>query len=334
MPEILVFYDLRFPRDGSVLNDVSLTVGSSERVVLYGPNGGGKSSILRVIAGTANAGAVRSDIAYLPQRPHMFRGTLEKNLRLGLTREERDTAFELADLLGLGGILDADARGLSGGQAQRVGIARTLAMKAGLVLLDEPLAPITGVDRDAVVQMIRDRTEGRALICVTHSIETVVAVGDRVVILDEGRVLQDGPPAEVMTTPNSDRVAEIVGIGNVVTGTVIATDNGMAELECDGFRLFVLTEAERSDAVTARFGAESVALYRQRPTGGSQRNVIRGTVATVIVRGRLIEVIVDVGCPIAALVTPGALDSLDLVVGDDVWLTVKTAAISVTRIGR
>jgi len=95
-----------------------------------------------------------------------------------------------------------------------------------------------------------------------------------------------------------------------------------------------VVDAVAGDTVRIRFGAETVALYVELPHGGSQRNAIGGVVLAVIERGRLLEVIVDAGVSIAALVTPGALDALDVSVGDSVWVVVKTASLSATRISR
>jgi len=330
MSERFDFSNLRFPDDGSVVDGLSFSVGGDEHVVLYGPNGGGKTSILRLVAGTV-AGSTNRDVAYLPQAPYMFRGTLEKNLVLGISDEEATLAVEYATTLGLNSMLQADAQTLSGGQAQRVGLSRTLATKAGLVLLDEPLAAINASDTDEVAHLIRTATSERALIAVSHRIETVVALGDRVVIVDGGQVLQDGPPSEVMASPNSARVAEIIGIGNVVSGKVISNVEGLVELDCGGFVLFVASDAEPGQILSARFGAETVALYSSQPVGGTQRNVLQGRVTTILDQGRLAEVVVDVGRPVAALVTPGALDALGIEIGDDLWVAIKAASVSVTR---
>lgn len=333
LPDDFTFSGLRFPQDGSVIDGLSFTVAADERVVLYGPNGGGKTTILRLLAGTIGDDPPGPDTAYMPQTPHMFRGSLRTNLNLGLNETEQRTAFELAGILELGSHLESDARSLSGGQAQRAAIARTLASDAPLVLLDEPLTPINAADRNDVALLIRDRTKGRSLICVTHAIETVVALGDRLLIVDGGSILQDGSPADVLNDPHSDRVADIVGVGNVISGTMTGAKNHMAIINCGAFELVALVDAQKGDQIRVRFGAESVALYASEPSGGSQRNMIGGTVRAVIERGRLLEVVVDAGVAIAALVTPGALDALDVSEGDRVWCVVKTASLSATRIG-
>jgi ABC-type molybdate transport system ATPase subunit len=334
VPESFNFSDLRFPSDGSVIDGLSLSVGPGERVVLFGPNGGGKTTILRLVAGTIGDGEVNSDTAYLPQTPHMFRGTTRTNLLLGLVDDEPQEALRIASSLSLEGLLDADARSLSGGESQRVAVARTLASRGPIVLLDEPLGPVDATDRNHVARLIRRETEGRALLCVTHSIETVVALGDRLLIVDGGEILQDGAPGEVLNNPDTEVVARIVGVGNVIEGTVSEAHDGMATADCGDFELVVVVDAGIGDTVRIRFGAETVALYREPPQGGSQRNAICGIVDAVIERGRLFEVIVDAGVSVAALVTPGALDALDLSAGDAVWAAVKTASLSATRISR
>ncbi len=334
MVDTFEFPGLRFPPDGSVIDGLDLSIGDSERVVLYGPNGGGKSTIVRLIAGTIGEHAAGTDTAYLPQTPHMFRGSVSRNLELGLDEAERATARAIAAELGVAGILDTNARALSGGQAQRVALARTLASRAPLVLLDEPLAPINAADRDGVAWLIRERTSQRALLCVTHSIETVVALGDRLMIVGGGTVLQDGTPGEVLNNPASDAVARIVGVGNVIEGDVTDSGDGMASIDCGAFALMVVVDAAVGDTVRVRFGAETVALYTDPPSGGSQRNAIRGTVRTIVERGRLLDVIVDAGVPVAALVTPGALDALAIGVGDPVWVAIKTASLHATVISR
>jgi len=330
MPDPFTFVDLRFPDDGSVIDGLSFAVGPNEHVVLYGPNGGGKTTILRLIAGTA-VGKSQPDVAYQPQTAYMFRGSLEKNLLLGLSEDEATRAYEFAETLGLSSMMQADAQTLSGGQAQRVALSRTLATEASLVLLDEPLAAINASDSDEVAHLIRSATSQRALIAVSHRIETVVALGARVLVVDEGEILQDGRPSDVMATPNSDRVAEIIGIGNVVTGSVLSNVDGLAELDCGEFVLFVSSDAEPGQILSARFGAETVALYASEPITGTQRNVIAGKVTEIIDRGRFAEVIVDVGLPVAALVTPGALDALGIQQGDDLWVAIKAASVSVAR---
>lgn len=211
MRDSFMFNDLVYPADGSVLNGVDVCIGAHESVALFGPNGGGKTSVMRLIAGTVARAKPLAAVAYLPQSPYLFRGTVESNLVLGLDRSESSDAELLADDLDVGHVLSRPSSELSGGEAQRIGLARTLASTAPLVLLDEPLAPINAAGRDSVAEIIRQRTADRALLWATHSVEAVRAIAGRLVVIDEGTVLQEGPVSEVLASPADARVATILG---------------------------------------------------------------------------------------------------------------------------
>lgn len=211
MPDFFVFTGLRFPRDGSVLSGVDVSVGTEESVALFGPNGGGKSSVMRLIAGTAPLSEPLAPVAYLPQTPYLFRGTVRRNLTLGLDQDESVEAERLAKELDVDRLLRNPSNEISVGEAQRISLARTLASAAPLVLLDEPLAPINAASRGVVAEIIRQATASRALLWTTHSIEAVRAIADRLVVIDGGEILQEGSVSDVLASPISARVADIVG---------------------------------------------------------------------------------------------------------------------------
>ena len=211
MRDRFVFNDLVYPADGSVLNGMDVSIGAHESVALFGPNGGGKTSVMRLIAGTVARSKPLAAVSYLPQSPYLFRGSVESNLVLGLDGAESSDAILLANDLEVGHLLSRPSGELSGGEVQRIGLARTLASTAPLVLLDEPLAPINAAGRDGVGEIIRERTADRALLWATHSVEAVRAIAGRLVVIDEGTVLQDGPVNEVLESPADERVATILG---------------------------------------------------------------------------------------------------------------------------
>lgn len=211
MPESFSFHDLRFPADGSVLDGVDCSIGVDESVALFGPNGGGKTSVMRLIAGTVARSKPLAVVSYLPQTPYLFRGTVESNLVLGLDGSEAADARMLARDLDVAHLLANPAEEVSGGEVQRISLARTLALQAPLVLLDEPLAPINAAGRADVAEIIRGRTARRAMLWATHSVEAVRAIADRIVVIDGGAVLQEGPVADVLDAPIDNRVADILG---------------------------------------------------------------------------------------------------------------------------
>ncbi|MGI9584579.1 MAG: ATP-binding cassette domain-containing protein [Acidimicrobiia bacterium] len=330
MSDGFLFEHLRFPSDGSVLGDVTINVAGTERVAMFGPNGAGKTTALRAMAGLLDGGTIDPAIAYLPQTPFAFRGSVRMNLLLGRS-EDSSLAIDLLGGFGLGSALDAEAGVLSGGELKRVALARTLAGSEPLVLLDEPLAAIDGVDRAAAIEAIRDRTSGRALVCVTHSVENASALCETLVVLDKGSVLQTGGVHEVLSLPASDRVAEIAGIRNVINGQIVSRSANVATVAAGSTQFIVVTDAEVGTDVVISIGAETIAVYAEPPGVSSMRNVVEGRIAAIEQRGRLREVTLTGEPGLAALLTPGALDALGIGVGSSAWFGVKTAAIRVVR---
>jgi thiamine transport system ATP-binding protein len=227
--------------DVPVLHGVDLSVGDRELVALLGPNGSGKTTLLRTIAGLEppTAGTVELDgvditerpthrrgIGFLFQEPTLFPGrTVVENVAYGLDLRRRPApeadarVGELVALLRLQGLEDRRADRLSGGERQRVALARTLAPSPRLVLLDEPLASVDPELRDELRSEFRRvlRAAGVAALYVTHDREEGLFLGDRVVLLWAGRVLEQGEPRALFDRPRTAEAARFLGY-NVVGG--------------------------------------------------------------------------------------------------------------------
>lgn len=211
MSDTFEFKGITFPKDGSVLDRLDISLGILESVALFGPNGGGKSSVLRTIAGTTPRSLPLGEISYLPQTPYLFRGTVAWNLLLGLDVEESVEANQLAEEFGVTHLLASPCDEISVGETQRISLARTLASKAPLVLLDEPLSPINAASRADIGSIIKRETADRALLWATHSLREVRALADRLIVLDEGVVLQEGTVENVLSSPVDALVESILG---------------------------------------------------------------------------------------------------------------------------
>ncbi len=302
---------------GRVCADVSAAAG--EVLVVIGPNGAGKSTLLRAIAGLEpgrvrvgdvdwtdrevprrRVGYVFQDQSLFPHLSALDNVAFGPRAR-GRSRREADAAarawlerFGIADLAG------RRPRELSGGQAQRVAIARALATDPDVLLLDEPF---TGLDvsaqmalRNELGQHLRDFAGVTML--VTHDAIDAVTLADRVLVLDEGRVAQVGPPAEVAAEPRTPHVARLVGL-NLVP---------------DGDDLIAFTP----DAVT-------VSLTEPE---GSSRLRWRGPVATLAPHGDAVRLLVHASPDLLADLTPAAAAELGLVPGREVWLSAKATAVN------
>ncbi|MGH2769312.1 MAG: TOBE domain-containing protein, partial [Actinomycetota bacterium] len=212
----------------------------------------------------------------------------------------------------------------SGGQAQRVALARALATDPRLLLLDEPLAALDAGTRVALRRELRRHLqsfEGTRLL-VTHDPLEAAALADRLVVIEEGHVVQEGTPAEVSERPRSAYVAQLVGL-NLFRGKGRGDRIELAS----GAHLVVASEAEGE--VFAVVHPRSVALYRRRPDQGTPRNVYRGSVGLVDLEGDRARVRVDGALPVVAEVTPAAVSELALCEGGPVWVSIKATEVSV-----
>lgn len=312
------------PGDRSLVEIVDLDLVEGQTTIVFGPNGAGKSTLLRALA-VADP-AQLPDPVYLQQRPYLFRGSAGDNLGLGLDTEGAAWARQLADEMGIGHLLDQPSNTLSGGERQRLALARTLAFPGVWVLLDEPLAAIDHADRAELLSILTRMLEDRNALVVTHDIGVVATLADYLVVLDHGRILQQGPVTDVISSPSGVRSAEILGIANLISGT--ARDRGeMCSLHSGSVAILGMGNVD--GPARALFGAEAVTLRPVAAVPTSARNFWKGTVSSLLHRGQLIEVALDIGVRVVALVTPGALVDLDLKPGDEIGVSVKASAVRI-----
>ncbi len=317
--------DVRISAGAMSVEIQGLDLESELVTVFYGPNGAGKTTLLRWLAGVGGRRPVM-DCAYQPQNPYLFRGSAGRNLGLGLDDEEAGRAGSLARSLGLTNSLAEDSSALSGGERHRLALARTLAKRATWVLLDEPLAGIDRVDRDKVLALLAQELKGRSAIVVTHDLDEAVALGDRVAVIDSGRLLQQGPLAEVLRRPATVEVAKILGLGNVVEG--VGHEFGGFTTVTAG-TVEVIGSGSVDGPARAIIPADSVVIGHVDQPESSARNRWVGRVTDIRRSSTVLEVTVDVGFPLVSMVTPGAADYLELEVGTEVTASVKATAVVV-----
>jgi molybdate transport system ATP-binding protein len=336
---------------GQLQLDVDLAVASGELVVLLGPNGAGKTTLLRALAGLVPLdqgrvvldGRVLEDAAAgewvaTEQRPvgFVFQDYLLfphlsalENVAFGLRArglgraEARRRARAWLDRVGLAGHAGSRPRALSGGQAQRVALARAMVADPRLLLLDEPLAALDAATRSEVRRDLRRHLasfDGTRLL-VTHDPLEAIALADRLVVLEEGRITQTGSPAEVSAQPRSRYVAELVGV-NLYRGRA----DGRSVRLADGGT--VIAADIHHGEVFAAVHPHAVALHRRVPEG-TPRNVWAGTADTLEVVGDRVRVRVAGPVPIVAEITPAAASELRLADGGQVWASVKATEVTV-----
>ncbi|MFJ8192930.1 ABC transporter ATP-binding protein [Streptomyces sp. NPDC096094] len=320
--------------------DVALTAAPGDVVALLGPNGAGKTTALRALAGLVplTDGRLRLDGTALDRTPPESRpvGVVFQDYLLfphltaldnvafgprcrGASRTEaRARAAAWLDRMGLADHAGAKPRRLSGGQAQRVALARALATDPRLLLLDEPLAALDARTRLEVrAQLRRHLAEFEAVaVLVTHDPLDAMVLADRLVVVENGRVVQEGGPAEIARRPRTDYVAQLVGLNlyrGRADGHTVRLDAGPA----------LTTTEDLSGPVFVAFPPGAVTLYGERPTGSSARNLWRCEVVGLETHGDRIRVDLTGELPLAADLTTVAAAELGLHPGAPVWATVK-----------
>ncbi|MGW2406448.1 ABC transporter permease [Streptomyces sp. NPDC001739] len=344
----------RWPLHAEVtgFTELTLDAGPGTTIAVVGPNGAGKTTLLRALLGltprahaTLRLGATdvtalpphRRGVAWVPQDgalfPHL---NALSNTAYGLRAQgvpragARRTAQEWLDRLGVGHLAHRRPAQLSGGQAQRVALARALAARPRLLLLDEPLAALDQTTRAHVRHALRGHLAGFDGVCliVTHDPVEAVSLADRVLVLDDGRALQDAPPAEVTRHPRSPWVARMLG-RNAWPGT--ATGDGLAL--AGGGHLVVADRLPEGARALAVIAPEAVSVHLDKPAG-SPRNVWPGTVREITSAGsRLRILITSPHAPdLVAEITPAAALELGLADGVPVWTGIKATEVSLVTL--
>ncbi|MFF2197691.1 ABC transporter permease [Streptomyces sp. NPDC058157] len=346
--------DGRWPLHAEVtgFNRLTLDAEPGTTIAVVGENGAGKTTLLRALLGlTPRAHAElrlgdtdvtalpphRRQVAWVPQDgalfPHL---SALANTAYGLRArrvpraEARREAQAWLDRLGVGHLAQRRPAQLSGGQAQRVALARALAARPRLLLLDEPLAALDQTTRAHVRHTLRTHLAGFGGVCliVTHDPVEAVSLADRVLVLADGRTLQDAPPAEVTRHPRSPWVARMLG-RNAWPGTASADGLALA----GGGRLVVAEPLPEGSAALAIIAPEAVSVHRDRPTG-SPRNVWPGTIREVTAVGSRLRVLVgSAEAPdLVAEITPEAAAELGVADGAPVWTSVKATEVTLVRL--
>ncbi|MGW0708171.1 ABC transporter ATP-binding protein [Streptomyces sp. NPDC002643] len=336
--------------------DVTLAAAPGDVVALLGPNGAGKTTALRALAGLvplSAEGHLRLDGAELDRTPPESRpvGVVFQDYLLfphlsaldnvafgprchgaGKARA-RARAAEWLERMGLAEHASAKPRRLSGGQAQRVALARALAVHPRLLLLDEPLAALDARTRLDVRAQLRRHLAGfeAVAVLVTHDPLDAMVLADRLVVIEEGRVVQEGTPSDIARHPRTDYIAHLVGLnlyrGEADGHTVRVPDDStghVTDVVTRGSGGPTITTTEHlTGPVFVAFPPGAVTLHRDRPTGSSARNLWRCEVAGLEIHGDQIRAALTGELPLAADVTTVAAAELDLHPGAEVWATVK-----------
>ncbi|KPK43953.1 MAG: hypothetical protein AMJ65_04400 [Phycisphaerae bacterium SG8_4] len=339
---------------GFGIKDVSFEVQQCEYFVLLGPTGAGKSVMLEIIAGLTrpDSGSVLLDgrditgekiqnrrISLVFQSsalfPHMsvYENVAYPLRWCGRTRSQIDQRVaKLADDFDFSHLLEARPQTLSGGESQRVSLARAVASEPRCLLLDEPLSSLDASSRCEIRSLLRNiSANGQLILHVTHDYTEAVSLSTHIAVMEDARIAQIGTVEEIFQHPQSQFIARFVGIRNFFKGRLKAPEAGGTSLRhfaTDGLSFSVLTDRPAGQGSVMVRSEDVTITNAASPT--SARNNFAGPIVDIAPIGGGVEVIVDIGhgksLEIAAIITNEAVSALELRLGKKVWVTFKAAA--------
>ena len=325
--------------------------------ILFGPSGAGKSTFLDCVAGLAQPDDGRiavgenvlfdsSSTIHLPPQerriayvfqslalfPHL---SVEENVEYGLNdlpeRQRRERAAEILRAFRVEGLKHQRPDQISGGERQRTALARSLVTSPRVLLLDEPLTGLDAELKSAIVEDLRAWNAAKRIpiLYVTHSRDEVDALGERVIAIENGRVISHGLPTDVLDMPRRKRLAQAAGFENLLAGKVVdlREQDGVMRIRLGESPCEIevpLAHASVGDCVHVAIRAGDILLASERPRGLSARNILGGRIASLELRGAMYIARVDCGVAFQVHVTPGAVRALELSPGKQVWLVLKT----------
>jgi len=334
--------------DIAALRDVSLTVGRGEFLTVVGPNGSGKTTLLKIMAALerptsgevyfdgvrldeSNATQLRRRCTMVLQRTVVLRGSVENNVAYGLRarglprQEVQRRVGEAMEVVGLGGFEDRDARGLSGGEQQRLSLARALALGCELLLLDEPTANLDPESLSVVKEAISwlNSETRTTVVMATHNLLQAEELSERFVLLDRGEVVESGSPASILTSPSRE-MARFARLENVFTGTSRIVE-GVSYIGIGG-GVEIKAAFSRPGRVTVHVRPEAIILSLA-PVETSALNQLRSRISSIDDRGSVVRLKIDAGKIFTVQITRRSFVEMGLNVGSEVYLTFKASSV-------
>jgi tungstate transport system ATP-binding protein len=346
-------------RHGSrtILKGVSLGIERGEILAIIGPTGSGKTTLLRLIDQLDRPAsgevlfeglevtprlrtAVRRQISMVLQKPVVFDASVYDNVAypLKLRKYDRkaipDKVNAMLQTVGLDGCQKRKARTLSGGETQKVALARAIITEPRVLLLDEPTANLDPGSLDTIEDLILrfNRENGMAIVIATHEMAQGQRLAHRIGVMMDGELIQVGRPEDIFYAPSDLRVAHFVGVENILRGRVASNEAGLALIKTNGLSLEAVTDHRVDDEVHVCIRPEEVTISLMAPSS-SARNAFSGEVRSIELSGPVARVEIDCGMRLVSLVTRRSAEDLGLKAGQLVHASFKATAVYVISPG-
>ncbi|MCC7573230.1 MAG: ABC transporter ATP-binding protein [Candidatus Methanofastidiosum sp.] len=335
------------------LKNISLDIKESEYFVILGPTGAGKTLLLEIIAGLyfPKEGRVMingSDVTFTsPENrglgfvyqdyalfPHLnVKKNIEYGLKLRKVPEEKreEKISELVKMLKINHLLHRNTETLSGGEKQKVALARALAINPKIILMDEPFSALDENTKSKLISDMKElhKTEGITFVHVTHSQEEAILLADRIGIMMKGTIVQVGNPDEIFYKPVTKEIAQFVKIENIWEGKVIEKKEEELIVDVNGKQIVTLSDHFKvGQDVRLIIRPEDIILGKGDT---SARNNFKGKVTSVIKHGFYHIVRIDCGFEVEAAVTKQSIENLSIIEGKDINIFFKATALQVIK---
>jgi tungstate transport system ATP-binding protein len=341
-----------------VLKRMTIAIKEGEAFALIGPTGSGKTTLIRLldlllspttgrihfdgIDVTHNKHArleARRKMSYVQQKPVVFSMNVYDNVAYGLKLRHESNDFikrkvdEALDLVGMNDYGTRNAKTLSGGETQRVAIARALVTEPVMLFLDEPTANLDPISVSKVEQVVQDIIDEKkvAIVMATHDMVQGQQLATRIGVLLEGDLMQVGSPSEIFSSPESQKVAEFVGIKNMLPGRIVEREDKLLTIDIGRSQIQALSDnLSGADDVYVLVRPEDITFSLSHNVS-SARNLFHGTITKLTPVGPLVRIEVDCGFPLLGLVTRSSASDLELATGKHIYASFKSTATHIIR---
>ncbi len=340
-----------------ILKNIDLGVERGEVFITIGPTGSGKTTLLRLIGllekptsgdiyfdghrVTDSEGqrlAVRRRMAMVSQKPTVFNASVYDNVAYGLKiRKEKGASLHrkvmnALETVELAGYEKRNARTLSGGETQRVALARAIVIEPELLLLDEPTANLDPVSTSHIEKLVTDviKKADMTVLMSTHDMYQGQRLADRMGVIMAGEMVQTGDPRDVFNLPQNRKLAEFVGVENIINGAIVSNKEGIVDIKVDGAVVEALSGLSAGAEVYACIRPEEITLARVKETT-SARNIFNGEVTRIVLFGPLARIELDCGFPLVSLITKKSAEEMNLQTGERLYASFKATGVHVIK---
>jgi tungstate transport system ATP-binding protein len=340
-----------------ILKNIDLGIERGEVFVTIGPTGSGKTTLLRLVGLLERPTSgriyfeghmvnnserqrleIRRRLAMVSQKPAVFNASVFDNVAYGLRiRKEngaslRHKVMNVLETVGLSGYETRDARTLSGGETQRVALARAMVIEPELLLLDEPTANLDPVSTSHIEKLVTNviKRSSMTVMMATHDMFQGQRLADRMGVLISGEMMQTGDPREIFSLPQSKKIAEFVGVENMLGGVIAASKEGIVDIKVDGAFVEAISNLGVGEQVYACIRPEEITLARTKEST-SARNTFNGEITRIALFGPLARIEMNCGFLLVALITKRSAEEMNLQMGNHIYASFKATGVHVIK---